>query len=150
MAQTNYMNATPGVVGKAEALEKHLATVSRCRRLFTTESGFFQTTHERHEEAQNQSNALSAQLRAAVAAPKADFRLPKTSGFVFSTQPVSITKGHEYEPPQSFDDDSESDQSSLSDQQHARSSSLASTEMGDQTRQGSKPSERVGLVKFAL
>ena len=40
--------------------------------LFTTESGFFQTILERHEEAQKSRNTLSAQLRAAVPAPKAD------------------------------------------------------------------------------
>ena len=88
------MNATQDVLGKAEALEKHVETVTmRAGSFFTTESDFLQTIFERYEEARNQLNALSAQLRTAVAAPKADCRWPKTVGFVLSTQPfVSITK----------------------------------------------------------
>ena len=60
----NYTNATQDVLGKAEALENHVQTVTmRADSLPTTESDFFQPILDRHEEAQNALNALSAQLR---------------------------------------------------------------------------------------
>ena len=69
------MNATQDVLGKAEALEKHVETVTmRAGSFFTTESDFPQTILEQHEEPWNALNVLSAQLRTAVAAPKADCR----------------------------------------------------------------------------
>ena len=75
VAETNYTNECHTGLGKAEALENHVGTVTmRAGSFFTTESDFSQTILEQHEEARNQLNALSAQLRTAVAAPKADCR----------------------------------------------------------------------------
>ena len=58
---------TSVVFGEAE--EKHVKTVTvRADSLLTTESDFFQTILERHEEAQKHTNALSAQLNTAASA----------------------------------------------------------------------------------
>ena len=69
VAETNYTNAIQKVLGKAEAFEKHVKTVTlRVDSLLTKESDFVQTILERHEDAQNHLNALSEQLSTAVPA----------------------------------------------------------------------------------
>ena len=56
-------NAIQDVLGKAAALERHVKTVT----MRTTERDVFQTILQRHEEAQNHLNALSAQLNTTAA-----------------------------------------------------------------------------------
>ena len=58
-AEINCTTATVDVLGKAEALEKQLKTVTmRVDSLLITESDFLQRILEQHEEAQNHLNAL--------------------------------------------------------------------------------------------
>ena len=63
MAQTKLNDTIKVTLEKAEALEKHVKTVTmRAESLATTDGDFFKTPVNRQEEAHNHMNSLSAQL----------------------------------------------------------------------------------------
>ena len=63
MAQTMLNDTIKVTLEKAEALERHVKTVTmRAESLATTDGDFFKTPVNRQEEAQNHLNSLSAQL----------------------------------------------------------------------------------------
>ena len=152
VAETNHTNATQGrPLGKAEALQKHVVTVTmRADSLLTTERPLL-TNDPR--AARRSTEPLERALGTAAYGGSCTkslltFDSPKPRDW-FSQRSLSLNHEmtHEYEPLQLLDDDSESDQCWLSDKQHARCSSA---ETSDQTRQWSKPSHRVRLLNFAL
>ena len=65
MVETMFNDTIKGTLEKAEALEKHVKTVTmRAECLATTEADFFKTLLDRQEEAQRHRNELTAQLQA--------------------------------------------------------------------------------------
>ena len=115
VAETNYTNAMQDVFGKAEALEEHVTTVTmraaprHGERLLPNDPRAAQRSPEPVERAVSTAACGWSRTKS-----RLTFESPNPRD-LFSQRSFLSTNCHEYELPQMFDDDSESDQSSLSD-----------------------------------
>ena len=110
--RTVRMNATQDVLGKAEALEKHVETVTmRAGSFFTTESDFPQTILEQHEKPWNAVERAVSTAAYGGCRTKSRLSIAKNAGICSLNAAFCLSHEmtHECVLPQMFDDDSESD-----------------------------------------